>query len=774
MSGSKWVRNSAVTLFLSLPAALVVAGTWSTDQLLGLNANPMQDFNKTWPYRNLVLQGRAWCPISNLWCETTHGVLLKGPGDPNEGYPAAGESANLVIATRLTSANAGTYAVSFTGKAESIDNYSDASLSKPIYSAATNKTTATLQVVPSNFTSDDPKLVLRFNEVSADFGNLKVMQPGVSIDGGKYTDAALAHYGRAKIIRAMDRLETNGNQDKDWVGSLAADKNSPLGYQHSLRGSMDLANKVGAHPWVNVPHLATDDYMASYMAEIAGTLKPDNFAIVEYSNEPWNYGFSQFYDIANAAWAASEVAIGYSKATTLKVLSISRDDDGMVTVTLSGPHGKAPQDRVYVDVDQSGNIPAAYAILAEGTSGSVLMYETTIRSAATGTVNTTWFNSYVALNPANDLVKPLASFGKPGMYALPAEIKVRYEISRMRAMYTAAVNAGLEDRVRIVKGICLAGFQDEIYGLLWAKEQYGSIAWLDTMGGGLSPAYYLRPRDGREWNMTTPDAVFDELELARGDIAKTMIKLRNILLMVGQSTINGYEAGPHNDLKPSQEIAAAVRTAHRDDPRMATLLADTWGDWVNRGGGPLMYFHAGATASFGGVENGDGSNNNTWSLIEGTLTRYGSKVKDDFYTAQQDVPVVPVGVPGVTTGDILLKDVHQALEVRGAREYLGHVLVDTNANQTRYTYLITADFTRNHTITVDAGTSADPNVDAVSLWVDGMQVDSKYLPSGGVYSGHPPQALSATVNLEAGHHVVEVRLNATRTGAIALHQLHVH
>lgn len=772
MKISSWLRNGAALFCLALAAFVAAAGTWSTEQMLGLNANPMDDFNKTWMYRNLTLQARAWCPVTDLWCEVTHDVLLKGPGDPNEGYPAAGESANLVFATRMTPDNAGVFTVSFEGQAGSIVNYSDATLSTPVYSPSTNKTTATLTT--TNLTGPDPKLSLRFNDVSADFGNLKVMQPGVSIDGGKYTDAALSHYSRAKVIRAMDRLRTNKVKDRNWEGSLAADKNSPVGYQHSLRGSLDLANKVGATAWVNVPHLATDAYIASFMAEVGAALKPGKITIVEYSNEPWNYGFGQFFDISNAAWAAAEVAIGYSNATGLKVLSISRDAAGVVTVTLNGPHGKQPGAWVYVSVDQSGKIAPAHAQLIAGTTGSVLKYSSAVMSAATGTVNTGWFNSYVALNSSNDLVKPLTQFGKPGMFALPAEIKIRYEFTRMRAIYDAAVAAGLESKVRVVKGICLAGFQDEIYGLMWAKEKYGSIAWLDTMGGGLSPAYYLRPRDGREGNMTTVDAVFYELELARGDIAKTMIKLRNILLMAEQSTINGYEGGVHNDLKPTQAVAAAVRIAHRDDPRMTTLLANTWGDWVNRGGGPLMFFHAGATASFGGVETGGGGNNNTWALIEGTLTTTGNKVKDDFFTAQQDVAVTPVGVPGVTTGDILLKDVHQALEIRGAREYNGQVFVETSVMQTRYPYLVTADSTGTYTVALDAGTTAAANTDRVTLLVDGVEVGSRFMPSGGVYSGHPTQAVSATVNLAAGYHVVEARLESSRAGAVALYRLRLH
>jgi hypothetical protein len=161
-----------------------------------------------------------------------------------------------------------------------------------------------------------------------------------------------------------------------------------------------------------------------------------------------------------------------------------------------------------------------------------------------------WLNSHVLLNPANDLSKPLANFGKPKLYPGAIEVKMRYEMTRMRAIHDAAAAAGLGSRVRVVKGICLDGFQDDIYGLAWGKEKYGSLAWLDTMGGGLSPAYYLRPANPH--GMDTTDKVFQQLEEARVGVAGSLIKLRNILLAMGQSTINGYEGGPHNDIKPAE------------------------------------------------------------------------------------------------------------------------------------------------------------------------------------------------------------------------------
>jgi hypothetical protein len=207
---------------------------------------------------------------------------------------------------------------------------------------------------------------------------------------------------------------------------------------------------------------------------------------------------------------------------------------------------------------------------------------------------------------------------------------------------------------------------------------------------------------------------------------------------------------------------------------MPVLLASTWQDWANRGGSALMYFHGGAVDSFGGVENGGGNNNNTWALVEGTLGGSSKRVKDEFFTMQQNVSTAPVGVPGVTKGDIVLENVHQMLEMCGARAGNGLVLVEREANQTSYTYLVTADSARTHSIALEAGSTSDKTADSVSLCVDGVLVGTQALPYANVWIEKPGQAISVPVNLAAGTHVVEARLGSTGNGVVGLYRLHVN
>ncbi len=66
---------------------------------------------------------------------------------------------------------------------------------------------------------------------------------------------------------------------------------------------MALANQLDADPWLNMPHLADDDYVRHLATYVRDTLDPGLKVYVEWSNEVWNFapGFEA------TAWVASQV-----------------------------------------------------------------------------------------------------------------------------------------------------------------------------------------------------------------------------------------------------------------------------------------------------------------------------------------------------------------------------------------------------------------------------------------------------------------------------------
>lgn len=753
------LRSRALLLLaVAAPLAAHAQGTWSSDQLLGLNVNASIDWDKTWIFRNLLLQARSWCPLTSPWTCDGNGVLLKQAGDPNEGYPSAGQSFNIVFATELTADNAGEYLISVAGNHPPI-NTGSGTLSTPVYQPGINRTTAILSIPAAP--GPGALIALKWNAVGADFGDLKLMQPGyVPTDAERYTPAALAHYRRASSLRAMDWLRTNESMDQRYPGSIAANKNAPLGYRNSLKGFLDFSSATGSQPWVNVPTRASDAYLSGFVAELAKQLPVGQSGVVEFTNEPWNLGFPAWQILMNQALTNAKVSVGRAGATTGRVLSVQRSG-GIVTVKLDREHGKQSGEQVVANADSSGAIPSGLVTLVDGSGGKVLKYAQSGPDVV-GVVDTNWYASFVALMPTHELVAPLANYGPAGRYAEPGQVKTRYEMTRMRAIYEALAAKSLDKRVSVVKGVQLDNFWYELPALAWARERYGSLDWLGS--GGLSPAYYMKPAVPA--NIHSVDDVFTGLDASRVQIARQLIKLRNATISLGQPTLRGYEAGPHNDEKVNETIAGYIRTAHRDDPRMIELLRAQYADWRNRGGGPLMYFHGGATASYGGL------GNNTWALREGTLTSSGRNVKDEFFGAERDVSSQPVAVEGVTRGTISIPSVFPSQD--GAGEYNGQLIVSPSTRLPCFGFLVTADSTRSHLIALDAGSSAGVNQDRVSLSVDGVALGTAFLPSVNVYTTKPGQALSAAVNLGVGQHVVRACLEPTRQGAIGLYQLRVN
>lgn len=68
---------------------------------------------------------------------------------------------------------------------------------------------------------------------------------------------------------------------------------------------VEICNRTGSHPWINIPHQATADYCAhlgTVFQNLSGSLKPR----IEYSNEIWNY----LYPFgAQTNWVAAKAAI---------------------------------------------------------------------------------------------------------------------------------------------------------------------------------------------------------------------------------------------------------------------------------------------------------------------------------------------------------------------------------------------------------------------------------------------------------------------------------
>ncbi len=94
-----------------------------------------------------------------------------------------------------------------------------------------------------------------------------------------------------RTLRFMDWLATNNSTVSDHAARLDDARWTNDGVPIEI--AVELANRLGADAWLDIPHLATDGYVQEVAALVHDRLAPGLRVYIEYSNEIWNSIFSQ-------------------------------------------------------------------------------------------------------------------------------------------------------------------------------------------------------------------------------------------------------------------------------------------------------------------------------------------------------------------------------------------------------------------------------------------------------------------------------------------------
>lgn len=94
-------------------------------------------------------------------------------------------------------------------------------------------------------------------------------------------------------LRFMDWLATNNSRQQSWEQRPRIEDRTWAVKGVPLEMILQLANQVGADPWLNIPHLADGDYIERFAELVKANLNPDANVYVEHSNEVWNWQFQQ-------------------------------------------------------------------------------------------------------------------------------------------------------------------------------------------------------------------------------------------------------------------------------------------------------------------------------------------------------------------------------------------------------------------------------------------------------------------------------------------------
>lgn len=122
--------------------------------------------------------------------------------------------------------------------------------------------------------------------------------------GAIFDPDMLALISGASCYRFLDWQRTNGAELANW-----ADRNiaSAQRWMNDLSGvpleiCIALCNETDTDGWFLIPHTATDDFVTNFVQYVYDNLNPGLVARFEWSNEYWNFGFSQWTYVQNQAW----------------------------------------------------------------------------------------------------------------------------------------------------------------------------------------------------------------------------------------------------------------------------------------------------------------------------------------------------------------------------------------------------------------------------------------------------------------------------------------
>jgi hypothetical protein len=263
----------------------------------------------------------------------------------SDGYPleAAGAS------TWLLDYPLGTYQVSYTGSGTV--SFSGLGITCTESDIVTNGNTTTADLTFLNDAWTNP-YVLDVNISNVNVNNpiddLQIMAPGTQ-PGQIFSNTFLNKLAPFSTLRFMDWGDTNGNTVQNWSDRTTQQDIIQTGSNGvALENMIALCNQTGKNGWFNIPVGATDDYITNMADLLHQTMSSKETIYIEYSNELWNSGSSQYQTNLTNAEAnplltgtnSTQLAGQEDAYRTMQISQIFQQefgaDDSQVKIVLAG------------------------------------------------------------------------------------------------------------------------------------------------------------------------------------------------------------------------------------------------------------------------------------------------------------------------------------------------------------------------------------------------------------------------------------------------------
>ncbi len=280
--------------------AALLPETGLSDPALAVGLTGLSDWSTQLPFIDLMRSARPWTGhLEGQWGEVEPAELEAGGFLTEEGWPRrlpeGVVSLESFILTDLPEAARGTigrYRVTWAGQG-------DFSLGGRAQNVAMGDHEAWF-----DFTPGDGPVVLRIAATEEDdpIRDIVVLREDhipLHEVGALFNPDWIARIRDMRVLRFMNWMPAENLPQESW-----GDRPRMSDYTWSRRGvplevMVRLSNFVGADPWFTVPFTADDDYVRAFAEYVERRLAPDLRVYAEWSNEVWNFTFTQ------AHWAAA-------------------------------------------------------------------------------------------------------------------------------------------------------------------------------------------------------------------------------------------------------------------------------------------------------------------------------------------------------------------------------------------------------------------------------------------------------------------------------------
>jgi hypothetical protein len=514
----------------------------NNQNLIGINIAAPLDYEEDRLYADVIRMSRTFTVGADENISTA--AQLDADGWPTADF-------NFYVWASLGKRN-GTYTLTFTGKANVYAHpVGNVALS---YDELNNKSTGTIQY--SNASASF--LALRFTNTQRTSNSasgtgvtsihlMRPLSPGATQSYPAttlFTTPIKSLINKFSVIRFMDFLATNSNQQKEWGErplpawpsfNRYSGKNG-YGWQ-GIGGCWEhlilLANETGKDAWINIPANASD----TYITNVANILKYGSDGVTPYTSvqanpayPPLNANLKIYVEYSNELW------------NTASAFSQSQDISQRASDELVATSGSSPLNW---DSSWTGGI-----------------YD---RAAPSNwNWNFTW--RYIAKRGVDISVLFRSVFGDAEMG------------TRIRPLLMTQL--GAPTRVLGPAAKMLLDYYDNMGGNYVATPHPPSYYFYGAGGSG-----YYNPAS----TVSTLDALFADPGMTPAGVTPAFQGDATLVAAMGLKRV-AYEGGPSLDKLGGAIDAVSLQAVN--DPRMTTAIVDIHNTWSNNGGDLLVYYRA--------------------------------------------------------------------------------------------------------------------------------------------------------------------------------------